>query len=259
MYSRIDSKDNNLVKQIVHLASSRHYRQELQLGVIYGQHLLEEAIKSGVVEKVLIDDRYYSKYQGLLHDLPENMVYLTTNKILDKINLLESKTDIVGVVQLAKLAFTSALYAEDCVILEKIQDPLNLGSIMRVAKAAGVNNIIISSGSVDVYNPKVLHVAQGAIFDLNLYMDIDIIEFIHNYRGDVLATAPKAATSLYMINLSKKPVAWIFGNEGGGLSDSVLDKVKQQINIPMQNNTESLNVAMAASVCLFEQLRQRLM
>ncbi|MBP9743185.1 MAG: RNA methyltransferase [Burkholderiales bacterium] len=259
MYSRIDSKDNNLVKQIVHLASNRHYREELHLGIIYGQHLLEEAIKSGVIHKVLIDDKCYPKYQDLLHTLPENIVYLTTPTIIDKINLLESKTDIVGVVQFAKLPFNSQLYAMDCVVLEKIQNPLNLGSIMRVAKAAGVNNIIISPGSVDIYNPKVLHVAQGAIFDLNLYVDVDIIEFISEYKGMVLATMPKVTTSLYTINLTTKPVAWVFGNEGSGLSRTVLDRIKQQITIPMQNNTESLNVAMAVSVCLFEQLRQRLM
>ncbi|MDQ5921858.1 MAG: methyltransferase, TrmH family [Pseudomonadota bacterium] len=286
MYSRIDSKDNNIIKQIVRLASNKNYRDQLHLSVAYGYHLVEAALEYGVLKKLLVDEKALVNYSGLIQNIPDDLIYLVSSKIMDKVNLLESKVDLVGVVEFPTRQLSSSLYSEDCLVLENIQDPGNLGAILRIAKASGVNNIIISKNSVDLYNPKVLRSSQGAIFGLNVYAEVDIVEFIKNcssadnidksaedkkvkYKSVkdksaeiknplIIATVPNASDSLYKVNLSNKPVVWVFGNEGAGLSELVLSMIKQQVSIPMQNNTESLNVAMAVSVCLFEQLRQRL-
>ena len=175
---------------------------------------------------------------------------------MHKLNILDSEIDLVGVIACANNSLTTSSYNEDCILLHGIQNPGNLGGIFRVAKAAGINNVLVSSNSVDVYNPKVLRASQGAIFGLNIFTNIDVLDFIDKYNYEIAATTPVAHKSLYDTNLIQ-PIAWIFGNEGSGLGGDLLNKVKTSIAIPMYNDTESLNVVMAATVCLFEQMRQR--
>lgn len=252
----ITSVANTKIKQIVKLANSRAYRYELGLAVIYGQHLVEEAIKHKLLDAVFINQANIGDYEFVLQNVDSDKVYLVNDDVQAKINVSESVTDIVGLIRIkSAIANDSTIYERDCVILENIQDPGNLGTILRSCAACGIDNIIISKSCVDPYNVKVLRASQGVQFELNL-ITMDLVGFISEYKHKVIATVPNAKNSIYVQDL-KKPCAWIFGNEGAGISSLLLDHVTHHLSIPMPGKTESLNVAMASTICLFEMLRQR--
>lgn len=142
-----------------------------------------------------------------------------------------------------------------CVLLEAMQDPGNLGSIFRSAAAAGANDIYLSDGCADAWSPKVLRAAMGAHFLLRIHEQSDLRVVARAFSGKVVATTLKAETSLYRAQLTG-PVAFLFGNEGAGLSEAVLQGTTEQISIPMPGGIESLNAAAAAAVCFFERGRQ---
>ena len=255
MYNIIESVHNQMVGRITKLAKDKIYRQSLHCGVIYGLHLVEEAIKSGLLKYIVVDIQSIDKYSNILNQITE--IYTVSSKVMDKLNGLNSPIDIMGVVEYIPAVISSTIFEENCLMLENIQDPLNMGSILRIAQASGVTNIIISHNSVDIYNPKVLRSSQGAIFQVKTFTDINLEQFVDKCRTMVLATVPNGGSNLYTVDLTP-PTTWIFGNEGNGVSSNLLDKVTHRVTIPMQSEINSLNVGMAVSVCLFEQLRQRL-
>ena len=124
--------------------------------------------------------------------------------------------------------------------------------------AAGVKNVVLGRDCADVWSPKVLRAAMGAHFLLSLYPDTDLAQWLPLYREPLRVTAlDESAQSLYVLDL-RRPCGWLFGNEGSGVSDEARRAAADSVVIPMAGATESLNVAMAATVCLFEQMRQRL-
>jgi TrmH family RNA methyltransferase len=143
-----------------------------------------------------------------------------------------------------------------CVMLEDVQDPGNIGSILRSAAAAGVTEIYLSSGCVHAWSPRVLRAGMGAHFALAIHEGVDLAALIARYRGTVVAAVRDAARSLYSVDL-RGEVALLFGNEGAGLSAALREAAPLQVSIPMPGKAESLNVAAAAAVCLFERVRQR--
>ena len=129
---------------------------------------------------------------------------------------------------------------------------------MRSAAAAGVGCLVVGIGSADVWSPKVLRAAMGAHFLLKIHTEVRLAQWISSYRDKVWATALHHQNNHNLYNLDlHQSAAWIFGNEGSGVDDNILDQVSGCVRIPMAGKTESLNVAMAATVCLFEQMRQR--
>jgi TrmH family RNA methyltransferase len=142
-----------------------------------------------------------------------------------------------------------------CVLLEAIQDPGNLGSILRSAAAAGASDVYLSECGADAWSPKTLRAAMGAHFLLRIHEQSDLAGVARAFNGRVIATSLKAETSLYRTSLAG-PVAFVFGNEGAGLSDAILQASSERISIPMPGGTESLNAAAAAAVCFFEKVRQ---
>ncbi|MCE3268976.1 MAG: hypothetical protein K0R49_1228, partial [Burkholderiales bacterium] len=140
--NRIASVSNNKIKQIVKLANSRSYRNELGLAVIYGQHLVEEAQKQDLLDLVFIDQSKFDNNSFLQHISPEK-IYLVNDIVLAKINISDSKTDIIGLIRV-KSGTNNSINESDCVILDNIQDPGNLGTIFRSCAACGVVNVILS-------------------------------------------------------------------------------------------------------------------
>jgi TrmH family RNA methyltransferase len=256
-YLTIRSKENSLIKQVIKLAQNSSYRKQFGQAVVYGEHLVEEALKNNCLHSLLIAEERWDRYQTLLAGLATDKIYLVPKAIMSKMSLLDTPTDIIGLITTVTMPVTSAVYTNDCILLENIQDPGNLGTIMRAAKASGINTIVLSGNSVDVYNSKVLRASQGAQFGLTILTQADLTKFIQLYRGQVIATTPYATISIYQLKLTQ-PVAWVFGNEGQGISAELLQQIKIQAKIPMLGNAESLNIAMAATVCIFETVRQRL-
>jgi RNA methyltransferase, TrmH family len=253
----ISSVSNSKIKQIVKLTNSRNTRYEQSLAVIYGRHLVEEALNHKILHSVFINQHKLDDYSEIIPKINTQNIYLVNGEVLAKISISDTVADIIGLIQITSGVISDNIYTTDCVILDNIQDPGNLGTIMRSCTACGINNMLLSKSCVDPYNLKVLRASQGLQFRLNIITAVDIIQFICNYKYSVIATMPGVKNSIYEYDLTK-PAAWLFGNEGAGISDGLLDHISHQLAIPMQGNTESLNVAMAATVCLFEMIRQRL-
>ena len=144
---------------------------------------------------------------------------------------------------------------ESCLLLEGIQDPGNLGSLLRSAVAAGLKQAFLSKGCVFAWSPKVLRAGQGAHFFLDLHESAPLTAIAERFPGTVVATDPRAGASLFDADLSGR-IAWIFGAEGGGVSPALAACAGLRLRIPMAGPAESLNVAAAAAICLFEQVRQ---
>ena len=144
----------------------------------------------------------------------------------------------------------------DAVLLDGLQDPGNVGSILRSAAAAGFRQVLLSADCAQVWSPKVLRAAMGAHFQIDLHESADLADFLAAYRGQAVATSLAASRSLYEAEL-RAAVAWVFGSEGSGVRPSLLAATRQHLRIPMPGGSESLNVAAAAAICLFETVRRR--
>ncbi|HLX52488.1 MAG TPA: TrmH family RNA methyltransferase, partial [Aquella sp.] len=186
----ITSVSNTKIKQIVKLTNSRMYRYELGLSVVYGRHLIEESIKYNLLESVFIDQTKIAEYTDVLQNISDDNIYSVNDDVLSKINISDSATDIIGLIKIKPGTITDDVYENDCVILENIQDPGNLGTILRSCAATGVKNIVLSRSCVDPYNIKVLRSSQGIQFELNIIILADIAKFIDNYKYEVIATIP---------------------------------------------------------------------
>ena len=143
-----------------------------------------------------------------------------------------------------------------CVLLDGIQDPGNVGSILRTAAAAGVGQVLLSPQCAFAWSPKVLRAGQGAHFHLQIFEDIDLVAWARAYRGTLLATVAVAGDPLFSVDLAP-PVAIAIGNEGAGVSEALRSAATSRVTIPMPGGFDSLNAAAAAAVCLFEYVRQR--
>jgi TrmH family RNA methyltransferase len=144
----------------------------------------------------------------------------------------------------------------DCLLLDAVQDAGNVGTLLRTAAAAGVRDVLLGPGCAGAWTPRVLRAAQGAHFVLSLREQADLAGFLAHYRGTAVAAVAHAGESLYALDL-RGPVAWLFGNEGAGIAPELIAAARRRATIPLAPQSESLNVAAAAAVCLFEMRRQR--
>ena len=144
----------------------------------------------------------------------------------------------------------------DAVLLDQLQDPGNLGSILRSAAAAGIQEVYCSAGTALAWSPRVLRAGMGAHFVLNIFESVDLVALLQASTLPVLATSSHTTQTIYDVDL-KQPLAWLFGNEGQGVSEDLLKGASKLVAIPHRGEMESLNVAASVAVCLFEQVRQR--
>lgn len=147
------------------------------------------------------------------------------------------------------------LITENTLFIDRLQDPGNLGTILRTAVAAGVKEVYCANGTVSAWSPKVVRSAMGAHFALNVYENQHLAKLISSTELPVLATSSHVDKTIYETDLNKE-VIWLVGQEGRGLSKELMDLATNTVSIPHKGEIESLNVAVATSVCLFEQLRQ---
>ncbi len=141
-------------------------------------------------------------------------------------------------------------------MLDAVQDAGNIGTILRTAAAAGVTTVVLGEGCAGAWTPRVLRAGQGAHFSVRILEQVALPALLENSEIASYAAVAREGASLYATDL-RAPCCWLFGNEGAGLSPPILERVRHRVTIPMAATTESLNVAAAAAVCLFEMQRQR--
>ncbi len=265
MNELITSAQNSTVKRLRKLFSSAKARREESVYIAEGIHLVRSFLLSGGVPELYayadssLQNQEVAELVGTLSDTPAKRIVIADS-------LFESITHVhasVGIVILFTPHVPStdsvALLTDTAVLLEDIQDPGNMGTILRTAAAVGAKTILLSPGCTSPWSPKALRAGMGAQFSLSIIEDANLVEYIKTAEIPVLATTLAAeSTSLYTINLTQ-PIAWLFGNEGQGISSSLASAATTRVYIPQADTAvESLNVAAAAAVCLYEQYRQSL-
>lgn len=253
----ITSRDNPFYKELLKLGSSARARREAGLTLLDGAHLLAAYLDSGTLpQHVLLNaDALHDDEVGALLD---RMADVPRTQLDDKLfaGLTELKTPS-GVLALVRIAPVLRRAAHFALLLEDVQDPGNLGSILRSAAAAGCDAVYLSTGCADAWSPRVLRAAMGGHFCLAIHEREDLLDFAQHYSGQLLATSLQATCSLYQCRL-QGDIALMVGNEGAGLSADLLALATQRITIPMPGRVESLNAAAATAICLFEAVRQRM-
>ncbi len=255
----ITSSQNKLFKQLNKLSSSQKERSKTGLTLLEGIHLTESYLQYVGLPKqcVFTED---TLLDGEAREIIEkcqngNAECVQISKALFKeISVVENGIGLLFVID-AKSQQAEPL-EESAVLLEDVQDPGNVGTILRTAAAAGIRKIYCSSGTASAWSPKVLRSGMGAQFVLDIYENVDLKQLIKESKIQVLATTLSAETTIYKTDLTQK-TAWIIGNEGGGVSDKLLALNVQKVTIPQSGSVESLNASAAAAICLFEQARQQ--
>jgi TrmH family RNA methyltransferase len=254
----IQSKDNPQVKALIKLAGSSRERRRTGTTLLEGEHLVRAYQESGgVAETILASETALAdpELRRFFEKVPARSRLALADGLLDRISQLVSSAGVAAVIRTPQPGPVPQNIA-DCLLLENIQDPGNLGSILRTAVAAGVPQVFLSKSSVFAWSPKVMRAGMGAHFFLSIFEGVDLAEMARAFSGRVVATEPRAEASLYDLDL-RGPVAWVFGNEGAGLSEGAGRLATHRVRIPMPGPAESLNVAAAAAICLFEQIRQQ--
>lgn len=254
----IQSRDNPFFKELVKLAGSARQRGKADQTLLDGAHLLAAYLDAGKQPQHILLNA------AALHDaevtaLLERAVSLPVTQLDDRLfaELSELKTP-TGVLALIDIPQPAGTIADSrfALLLEDIQDPGNLGSMLRSAAAAGCDAVFLSARCADAWSPKVLRAAMGGHFALDIHERQDLPDIAQAFPGALLAASLQASRSLYDCDLRGK-LALLVGNEGAGLSDRLLNLATQTIAIPMPGKVESLNAAAATAVCLFEAVRQR--
>lgn len=253
----ITSRDNPSYKLLQRLAGSAQARKAEGLAVLDGPHLVAAWLaRCGAPELLVVSESGLQQPEiARLVELPGAQAVLLADALFHSLRIVQHETGVMAAVRRPQSLLPAAITG-DCLLVDQLQDPGNLGSLLRTAAAAGVREIFCSPGTVDLWSPKVLRAGQGAHFSLTLVADVPLAEVFARLRVPSLATSSHAAASLFAADLTQ-PVAWVFGNEGAGIAPEVLSQVTRTVSIPMGGEIESLNVAAAGAICLFEAVRQR--
>lgn len=253
----ISSQDNPFYKELSKLSSSARQRGKAGQTLLDGAHLLAAYLASGKQPLHLIVTAAAQRDHeiiSLLHSLPEVPVTQLDDALFAGLSDLKTVSGVLALIAVPQPELM-AHNSHFCVLLENIQDPGNLGSMLRSAAAAGCDAVFMSTGCADAWSPKVLRAAMGGHFVLNLHEHADLLGVGRVFSGTIFAAALSGRTCLYDTRLSGN-IAFAIGNEGAGLSQALLSTAIPFI-IPMPGRVESLNAAAAAAICLFEAVRQR--
>lgn len=258
---RITSRDNALYKELKQLARSSQARRKAGRTVLDGIHLCEAYLHQvGLPSICVASDAALA--QAEVAALLDECGARGANVVLLSVALYEGLSQVdngVGILFVVDAPTRNAQPAltRAAVLLDNLQDPGNVGSILRSAAAAGIKDIFCNHGTAFAWAPKVLRAGMGAHFMLNIVENADLTQLIRTATVPVLATSSHAESTLFDADLNR-PVAWIFGNEGQGVDSNLLALAQHRVSIPhAEARIESLNVAACAAICLFEQVRQQ--
>lgn len=258
----ITSKDNELIKHIRKLKDKK-YRDESNEYVVEGVKLVEEAVKENAkIKQIIVCEDTTRTYEIPTHIMLEIAKYECIS-VSDKIfNIITQVTNPQGIMAIIEKNAQDAQidYSQDIiVVLDDVQDPGNLGTILRTVDSIGLNQIIVSKGTADAFNSKVVRSTMGAIFRIKIIEVEDLAQAIKEMRKHhfkLMVTSLQTKNSIYDIDFNKKII--VIGNEANGVSKEIQDMADEKAKIPMLGRTESLNASVAAGVVMYEYVRQKL-
>lgn len=259
----ISSKDNEIVKNVRKLKEKK-YRDIENKFIVEGIKLVEEAIIENaniqliIICEECINDGTLSK--ELLYKIAKYECIYVTKKVFGLISDVKSPQGILAIIEKNNKS-NKIDYSQDIIIaLDDIQDPGNLGTILRTVDSAGLNQIVISKNSADSYNTKVVRSTMGAIFRVNIIETDNLVETlkqVQKNKFEIVVTALDTKNSIYDIEYKNKVI--VIGNEANGVSKEVQDLANKKVKIPMLGKTESLNASVATSIMIYEYVRRKIL
>ncbi|HBI67522.1 MAG TPA: RNA methyltransferase [Massilia sp.] len=256
----ISSRDNAFYKELKALASSSQARRKAGRTLLDGVHLCQSwlDLRGAPLHCVVSEDALHNPEVGNIVARVEQLrghVTALPDALFGALSQVEHGVNLMFLVETPRPQAPQAMTLS-AVLLDGVQDPGNAGSILRSAAAAGITQVFCSPGTAFCWSPKVLRAAMGAHFVLEIFENVDLAELIRASKIAVLAMSGYAEEQLYDVDL-RQPVAWLLGHEGQGVAEELMALASHQVVIPHAGQVESLNVAAAAAVCFFEQLRQQ--
>ncbi|RSL33009.1 RNA methyltransferase [Salibacterium salarium] len=247
--NRIDSTKNPKVKNVKRL-SKRKYREREQQFVVEGWHLLEEVLTHNVeVQELLIAE---NKDFPSEIDVSRLLVTVVTEQVMNEMSYTETPQGILAICRMPAQEDVKIKQRNNYLFVDGVQDPGNLGTIIRTADAAGITAVILGEGTVDPYNDKVIRATQGSLFHLSVIKGEleEWIDACNQVKIPVFGTAAGQGTTHSAI-AAQKGFALIVGNEGAGVQEKYLELADQNIYVPIYGNAESLNVSVATGILLY--------
>lgn len=255
----ISSRDNPLYKELKHLALHAQAQRKAGRSLLDGVHLCEVYLQQiGLPSICLVnqDSVDHAEVAPILAQCSagRTQCIVLPDSLYGALSQVEHGVGLLFVIDLPTAVIPRNL-TQSAVLLDRLQDPGNLGSILRSAAAAGIEQVFCSAGTAFAWSPKVLRAGMGAHFLLEIFENADLSALLQNASIPIMATSSHAAMRVFDADL-RQPVAWLLGHEGQGVTEELLTMATHQVAIPHRGAMESLNVAASAAVCFFEQLRQ---
>ena len=258
----ITSKDNELIKHIKKLKDKKERDQSNEY-IIEGIKLIKEAIQENAkIKQIIICDdceRTESIEKDSMYEIAKQNCIYVTNKVFNSITEVTNPQGILAIIEKQNKEEQIDTTQEIILALDDIQDPGNLGTILRTADSIGLTQILVSKGTADCYNPKVVRSTMGAIFRVKIIECEDLektLKEMKKHKYEITVTSLQTENSIYDINYNKKAV--VIGNEANGVRKEIQDMADKKIKIPMLGKTESLNASVATGIILYEYVRQKL-
>ena len=260
----ITSTSNAKVKYLVNLKKKRKERDRENVFLVEGIRMFRE-VPADKLKEVYVSESFYKKERGLVDEIASKSrvrVEILSDNVFSHVSDTMTPQGVLCVVEQMNYSLESVLsngVVPHLMVLDNLQDPGNLGTIVRTAEGAGVTGIVMSKETVDIYNPKVIRSTMGSIYRMPFYYAEELLEAISEMKKRNISTyaAHLDGKNSYDEEDYKKPCAFFIGNEGNGLRDEIADAADIYIRIPMYGQVESLNAAIAACVLMFEAARQR--
>ncbi|QOY33951.1 TrmH family RNA methyltransferase [Anaerobacillus isosaccharinicus] len=247
---RIESTKNIRIKNSKKL-HTRKGREKLGSFLIEGEHLVEEALKWNVIiNEIYVEESFNIPSKWEINDVP---VYLVNDKIMKEICETETPQGIVAVCELIGRKPLQLEKNGKYLLIDQVQDPGNLGTMIRTADSVGLSAVILGNGTVDLYNSKVMRSTQGSLFHLPVVKG-ELVEWVEKFKEaqiPIYGTALNDEAKAYKEVQEQESFALIVGNEGSGVSEELLRLTTENLYIPSYGHAESLNVSIATGILLY--------
>lgn len=260
----ITSTSNQKIKRLVTLKKKRKARDEEEVFLVEGSRMFKELPKE-LLKEIYVSEEFYKKEKEAIEELQKKSkgtLELLSDHVLQYVADTKTPQGVLCIVKQRKEIEIKRLIETQeplLLILDNVQDPGNLGTILRTAEGAGVTGIVMSKDCVDIYNPKTIRSTMGSVYRLPFFITEDIIQTIQTIKkaGILVYAAHLEGAQMYDTEDYKRATAFMIGNEGNGLREVVSALADTNVKIPMEGEVESLNAAIAAAILMFEVSRQR--
>lgn len=261
----ITSTSSSQVKHVISLLSKAKERKKNNEYVVEGIRMVSE-VPADLLVKIYMSERFqnnnseYVKELVKIQGISDDSIEIVADNVFDRMSQTQTPQGIMAVVRMKDNSLSDMLSGNPLLILvENLQDPGNLGTIIRMGEGAGVTGVIMSPNTVDIYNPKTIRSTMGSIFRVPFI-------YVQDF-GEAVSECQKSSVKVYAAHLDGKntylgedystPTAFLIGNEGNGLTDDITKQADTLIRIPMEGEVESLNAAIACTILTYEAVRQR--